>query len=182
MDEKEKSYGVTNEKLDIELAKASKNTQEPTDKEVTKARKQAIKKDHKEVSLGKKETKSPGLLQEIEELKKKGKTKDPVFKEKMKQLEVLLGVDQVNPFGTNELDILVDQLNGMTVADMQSLARRVGINPLYNRTTLKHMLIKEFKATNKNNMRNVLPGPAETVKLDPNNPLHQEAKKILGEF
>ena len=46
----------------------------------------------------------------------------PEFREKMVELESVLGVDQINPFGTNELDIFEDILKGSTHADLKNLA------------------------------------------------------------
>jgi hypothetical protein len=123
-----------------------------------------------------------GLLEQIEEMKASGQTNTEQFKQKTKDLEIMLGIDTINPFGTNELDIFEDNLRQMTNSDMQRLAQRVGINPHYDRSSLKTILIKEFKAVNKNNRRNILPNSVQSVILDPNNPDHAAALKILGEF
>ncbi len=137
-----------------------------------------------QVSTGKDASSSSdkGLLEQIEEMKASGRTNTEEFKQKTKDLEIMLGIDTVNPFGTNELDILEDNLRQMTNADMQRLAQRVGINPNYDRSSLKSILIKEFKSINKNNRRNILPNSVQSVILDPKNPDHAAALKILGEF
>lgn len=122
------------------------------------------------------------ILQEIEEMKASGETNTQEFKQKTKELEVILGIDTINPFGTNELDIFEDHLREITYSDMKRLAQRVGINPNYDRPSLKTILIKEFKAVNKNNRRNILPNSLNSVQLDPNNPDHAALLKILGEF
>ena len=122
------------------------------------------------------------ILQEIEEMKASGETNTQEFKQKTKELEVMLGIDTINPFGTNELDIFEDHLREINYSDMKRLAQRVGINPNYDRPSLKTILIKEFKAVNKNNRRNILPNSLNSVQLDPNNPDHAALLKILGEF
>lgn len=122
------------------------------------------------------------ILQEIEEMKASGESNTKLFKEKTKELEVMLGIDTINPFGTNELDIFEDHLREITYADMKKLAQRVGINPNYDRSSLKTILIKEFKSVNKNNRRNIIPNSLQSVVLDPNNPDHAALLKILGEF
>ena len=122
------------------------------------------------------------ILQQIEEMKASGETNTQEFKQKTKELEVMLGIDTINPFGTNELDIFEDHLREITYADMKRLAQRVGINPNYDRSSLKTILIKEFKSVNKNNRRNILPNSLNSVKLDPSNPDHAALLKILGEF
>ena len=122
------------------------------------------------------------ILQQIEEMKASGETNTQEFKQKTKELEVMLGIDTINPFGTNELDIFEDHMREITYSDMKRLAQRVGINPNYDRPSLKTILIKEFKAVNKNNRRNILPNSLNSVQLDPNNPDHAALLKILGEF
>ena len=65
---------------------------------------------------------------------------------------------------------------------MKKLAERVGINSNYDRSSLKTILIKEFKSVNKNNRRNIIPNTVQSVILDPKNPDHAALLKILGEF
>ena len=48
--------------------------------------------------------------------------------------------------------------------------------------SLKNNLIREFKAYNRNNMRNIMPEAQNAIKLDPNNPQHAKTIKILGEI
>lgn len=122
------------------------------------------------------------ILQEIEEMKASGETNTEAFKQKTKELEIMLGINIINPFGTNELDIFEDNMRGMTYSDMKKLADRVGVNSSYDRPALKTILIKEFKAINKNNRRNILPNTLNSVVLDPENPDHAALLKILGEF
>ena len=122
------------------------------------------------------------ILQQIEEMKASGETNTEAFKQKTKELEVMLGINTINPFGTNELDIFEDHLREITYADMKRLAERVGVNPNYDRSSLKTILIKEFKSLNKNNRRNIIPNAVQSVILDPKNPDHAALLKILGEF
>jgi len=135
-----------------------------------------------EVTTGQEQPKKKGILEEIEEMKASGNTKSEEFKNKIKELEVILGVDEVNPFGTNELDIFEDNLREMNVTDMMRLAQKVGLNPHQERTRLKKNLINEFKGYNRNNRRNIAPNMSKTIELDPNNPQHAETIKILREF
>lgn len=123
-----------------------------------------------------------GIFAQIEYMKSKGMTRTPEFKEKMRELESILGVNEINTFGTNELDIFEDNLKEMTLSDMQKLANKVGVNPFLDRPTLKSVLRKEFIASNRNNRRNIMPSAVNTIQLDPNNPKHQQVKKILGDL
>ena len=128
------------------------------------------------------EVKEVGLLERIEQLKASGETNTEEFRQKTKQLEVLLGVDTINPFGTNELDIFEADLREMSLSDMKRLAERVGVASSYDRSTLKIILLKEFKASNRNNRRNIMPNQLNSVVLDPKNPQHANVLKILGDF
>jgi hypothetical protein len=123
-----------------------------------------------------------GIIAQIEKLKQSGQTNTDEFRQKARELEVLLGVNTINPFGTNELDLFQENLREMNFADMKKLAQRVGINPNYDRSTLKNILIKEFRATNRNNHRNIMPNQVNSIILDPNDPVQALALKILGEF
>lgn len=136
------------------------------------------------IANGKEEvfTEDIGLMAQIEKMKRSGETNSVEFREKNRELEVLLGINTINPFGTNELDIFEDNLKEMNYADMKKLAERVGVNFNHDRSTLKSILIKEFKAVNRNNRRNIMPNQINSVILDPNDPIQAAALKILGEF
>lgn len=162
------SYGVDNPDISGQL-------NEPPKKKVVKK----SKKTKKNV-VAKEAPKKKSLIDEINELKAKGETNTAEFRDKMQALEKVLGVDQISPFGTNELDVFENKLKGMSYADMRGLAYKVGLNPFTPQGTLKQLILKEFKAQNKNNMRNVMPTASEVVKLDPNNPQHQKTIQILG--
>ena len=104
------------------------------------------------------------------------------FIEKTKQLEELLGVNKISPFGTNELEIFEENLKTANQADLQKLANRVGLNPFLDKSRLKACLIKEFKAYTKNSRRNLIPQSPRQLVLDKNNPDHAKTIKHLGEF
>lgn len=104
------------------------------------------------------------------------------FVEKQKQLEELLGINKISPFGTNELEVFEDKLKGATQADMQKIAQRVGLNPFLDRGRLKKALIKEFMDYTKNSRRNAIPPQAKQIKLNEHTEGYEEARKFLGEF
>ena len=64
--------------------------------------------------------------------------------EKVRELEQLLGVDQVNAFKTNNLDVFQDNLSEMSLTDLQRLAAEAGVFPGGNKMALKNRLLKEF--------------------------------------
>ena len=118
----------------------------------------------------------------MDKLKNMEFTSGKDFIEKQKELEELLGVNEISPFGTYELEVFEENLKGSTQLDLRKLAEKVGLNPFLDRGRLKNALINEFKAYTKNARRNLIPQPnAQQIILDPNNPEHAETIKILGE-
>lgn len=66
--------------------------------------------------------------------------------EKIKDLESLLSVEQVNPFGTTNAAVLTETMNEMTLTDLQTFAIKVGILPSGNKLSLKNKIMKSFKS------------------------------------
>ena len=104
------------------------------------------------------------------------------FKDKILELEKILGVQEVNPFKTTDASIFEDRLAEMNYPEMQALAMRVGLSPYLQKPQLKKALMKEFKSYNLNATGKLLPLTTKSIQLDPNNPDHQKTIKILGEF
>ena len=127
-------------------------------------------------------TQKKTLVQEIDEMRASGRVGTPEFVGKMRELEVLLGVSDISPFGTNELEVFESNLREMSLAEMQKLAQKVGLNPFHDQVTLKNILIKEFKASTRNSRRNIMPTMMESFKIDPNNPKHKQLLKILNDI
>ena len=104
------------------------------------------------------------------------------FTKKQRELEELLGINKISPFGTYELEVFEDNLKSANHADLQKLAQRVGLNPFLDKSRLKGSLVKEFIAYSKNMRRGTIPQPQNQLKLDPKNPQHAETLRILGEI
>jgi len=121
------------------------------------------------------------ILQQIQEMRERGDVSSPEFISKMRQLEIILGVSQISPFGTNELEIFEENIQEMSNADMQRLATKVGVNPFQERAVLKKILLKEFQNQTKNSRRNIMPTSVNSFIPDPTNPKHQKLIKILGD-
>jgi hypothetical protein len=165
------SYGVEN----------SQDSVKSTNKKTSKNKKSSNKKNKaKKVEAKVEEKPKKNLIQEIEEMKANGDIKSEEFSLKMEELEKILGVDTINPFGTNELDVFERNLKSMSMADLKNLASKVGVNPFHEKPMLKNILRKEFAASNKNNMKNIMPSPQQSIQLDPNNPQHAKTIEILG--
>jgi hypothetical protein len=120
------------------------------------------------------------LIQEIEEMKASGLVGTPEFTDKMRKLEVMLGVSEISPFGTNELEIFEQNLAEMSLSDMQKLALKIGTNPYHEKPVLKKSLIREFTAYTRNSRRNIMPTAVQSFVIDHNNPKHKELLKLLN--
>ena len=120
------------------------------------------------------------LIQEIEEMKAAGLAGSLEFTSKMRELEVLLGVSEISPFGTNELEIFEQNLAEMSLSDMQKLALKIGTNPYHEKPMLKKSLIREFSAYTRNSRRNIMPSAVQSFVIDHDNPKHKELLKILA--
>lgn len=99
--------------------------------------------------------------------------------DRVKRLEKVLCTAQTNPFGTTEFSIFEQNLDGMTVASMQSLAQRVGVNPWGSLPVLKQDLKTAFIHSNKQGTMKP-PPRVQGVKLDPNDPKHLKVMQALN--
>ena len=128
----------------------------------------------KEVTTGQEQPAKKGLLEELEDLRNAGETSTARYKEIMQEIEIIYGTGETNSFGTNDIEILKDKLNAMSKADLQAFARKVGINPYYNKGAVKDNIIKEFnRYQSRGNMASA-PLPVPAIELDPNNPKHRQ--------
>lgn len=99
--------------------------------------------------------------------------------QRAKELEELVGMKTINPYGTTIASEFDNQLNDMSLVDLQELAVRVGVFPSGNKTTLKSKLQKGFRDYNRSSM--VIPSPREINIPDTNNPKTQEALRLMRE-
>jgi hypothetical protein len=122
------------------------------------------------------------LIADLNRMRQEGQVGTPEFTAKMRQMEVVLGVSQISPFGTNELEIFEENMREMSYADLQKVANKIGINPYLEKPLLKKSLIREFTHYTRNSRRNIMPQSSQTFVLDPNNPEHDKLKKILADI
>ena len=99
---------------------------------------------------------------------------------KVRELEIALGIEKANPFGTTNLEVFKEKLSEMTLIDMQNMCEKIGIFASGSRMDIKSKLLREFKSTNKGSISMMVENP--TLQLDPDNPEHQKVIKILGEI
>ena len=107
-----------------------------------------------------------------------GKIEDGTI-EKIQEIEEILGVKDVNNFGTNDINVLEAQMKEMTLADLQNLCGKVRLFASGNKVQLKDKLRKEFTRGNKG--QRTIAMQQERSVCHPEHPAHNEAKKILSE-
>jgi len=97
---------------------------------------------------------------------------------KVRELEEILGVDQMNIFRTNNLEVFKENLAEMTLTDLQTLAADAGIFPGGNKMALKSRLAKEFLSQTKGSRAAM--GPQRPI-VDPGDPRFEKLKKLMSE-
>ena len=107
-----------------------------------------------------------------------GKIEDDTI-EKIQEVEEILGVKDVNHFGTNDINVLEAQLKEMTLADLQNLCGKVRLFASGNKTQLKDKLRKEFARGSKG--QHTIAMQQQRSVCHPEHPAHAEAKKILSD-
>lgn len=135
-----------------------------------------------ELNIQKAETEKQGpSFEEFEEIDGKDRNSKQKQIEKAKELEELLGIKEANPYRTLNRDIFKENLSGMSVADMTTLATRVGIQPSGGRNQLKAALIKSFDFYAQKH--NVTVGtPARPIQLDKNDPNYEESVRLFKDI
>ena len=83
----------------------------------------------------------------LEETSKEDQVESAVAK--ARDLDSILGMRKMSPFGTASLAVFEEDLAEMNLTDMRELAVKSGIFPSGNRTILKKKLLKGFSAYNK---------------------------------
>jgi len=140
------------------------------------AKKKAAKKKpppFKEVTTGQEQPAKKGLLEELEELRNKGETSSARYREVLKEVEVIFGAGETNSFGTTDINVLKENLNGMSKVELQALCKKVGINPFYEKDIIIGNILKEFRRLHSGTIFTT-PQSIPTVELDPENPQHKE--------
>ena len=98
--------------------------------------------------------------------------------EKVRELEELLGVDQMNIFRTNDIEVFKENLAEMSLTDLQTLAAESGIFPGGNKMALKTRLSREFVSQTKGNRHAM--GPQRPI-VSPNDPRFEKIQKLMSE-
>lgn len=106
-----------------------------------------------------------------------GKNRDSEEIAKLRNLEEVLGIRAMNPYGTLDRDIFEEKLGDMTQTDMQNLAMNIGFPPTRDRHALKRGLRKSFDAFLKTHSVGAV-FQAQPI-FDQNSPNYKDAVKLF---
>ena len=102
---------------------------------------------------------------------------------KAKELEELVGLNQVNPYGTSIASVFEEKLNQMAIVDLQSLAVKVGVFPSGTQTSLKKKLKSSFRDYQRGSSSFVIPSVGGQILegADRDSPAFKRALKLMKE-
>ena len=143
-------------------------------KKAPKAKKTSVKATRKTSGV----RKSTAAAKKQKELDRLNLSDGKLEVEKVRELEEMLGVDQMNIFKTNNLEVFKEDLSEMTTTDLQTLAANIGIFPGGNKMALKNRLIKEFISETKG--RRAAMGTQKPI-IDPEDPNFERIQKLMSE-
>tara|TARA_R100000734_G_C3317504_1_gene110713 strand:+ start:536 stop:970 length:435 start_codon:yes stop_codon:yes gene_type:complete len=100
--------------------------------------------------------------------------------ERVKELEELLGMPQMNPYGTMHRDVFKQRVDASSAADLTDLAARVGLPRERNTNLLRKSLMKSFDFyVQKHNV--TVQGEAKPI-IDPSSPDYESAVKLFKDL
>tara|TARA_R100001509_G_C4689735_1_gene156417 strand:+ start:70 stop:492 length:423 start_codon:yes stop_codon:yes gene_type:complete len=111
-----------------------------------------------------------------------GKERDKKEKalEEVKELEELLGMPQMNPYGTLNRDIFRQRLESSSASDLTDLAARVGVPRERNMNLLRKSLLQSFDFyAQKHNV--TVQGNAKPI-IDPSSPDYEKTVKLFKDL
>jgi len=118
-------------------------------------------------------------LEEFDVTDGKDRTEKEKQIENVKDLEELLGMPQMNPYGTLHRDVFRHRIDACSVAELTDLAARVGIPRERNMNLLRKSLLKSFDYyVQKHNV--TVQGSAKPI-IDPSSPDYESTVKLFKE-
>ena len=111
-----------------------------------------------------------------------GKERDKKEKalEEVKELEELLGMPQMNPYGTLNRDIFRQKLESSSASELTDLAARVGVPRERNMNLLRKSLLQSFDFyAQKHNV--TVQGNAKPI-IDPSSPDYEKTVKLFKDL
>ncbi len=108
-----------------------------------------------------------------------GKNRKEEDIENLRNLEELLGVKTMNPYGTLNQEIFAERLDSMTLTDLQNLSMKIGIPPTRNSIELKKNLKKSLEIyTRQHNIGSSVSGRPI---IDPSSPNYESVVRLFKE-
>ena len=98
---------------------------------------------------------------------------------KAQELEELLGIKEVNPFGTTIIGDFEEKIQNLPMVDLQALAVKTGVFPNGTQRSLKAKLIRAFHEYNKSSM--VIPSPQPIGIQNQDSDAYKEARRLMQE-
>jgi hypothetical protein len=101
--------------------------------------------------------------------------------DEVRKLEEVFNTKKVNPYGTTELEIFEEKLKNMTLADMQNIAYKVGVEQHLQAPQLRKALKNSFVQASKSFGGGFRPKPQPVnTRLDPKNAKHLKLMQMMG--
>ena len=99
-----------------------------------------------EISTGQStEVGKASLLEELNTINDKN---SPEYRSKVKELEIVLGIKEVNVFGTANRKIFEEDLDAMTQLQLQDFARKLKVDTSGSMAAIKTRLLRQFDTQN----------------------------------
>ena len=141
-------------------------------------KKSAKKKNAKKMEVSKGVEKKP--LEEFDVTDGKDRSKFEKELQEVKELEELLGMPQMNPYGTLNRELFSRKLEDSSASELTDLAARVGLPRERNMRLLKNSLMKSFDFyAQKHDV--TVQGQAKPI-IDPSSPDYDSAVKLFKDL
>ncbi len=99
-----------------------------------------------EISTGQStEVGKASLLEELNTINDKN---SPEYRSKVKELEIILGIKEVNVFGTANRKIFEENLDAMTQLQLQDFTRKLKVDTSGSMAAIKTRLLRQFDTQN----------------------------------
>jgi hypothetical protein len=99
-----------------------------------------------EISTGKdQEIAKASVMEELAAIKDKNSRE---YRDKVRELELSLGIKEVNSFGTANRAIFEENLDAMSLIEIQSFARRLKLDTSGQKASVKTRLLRAFDTQN----------------------------------
>ena len=119
-------------------------------------------------------------LEEFDVTDGKERDKKQEALEEVKELEELLGMPQMNPYGTLNRDIFRQKLESSSASELTDLAARVGVPRERNMNLLRKSLLQSFDFYAQNHNVTVQ-GNAKPI-IDPSSPDYEKTVKLFKDL